>query len=159
MSELQLPDIDTIEQWLKRMGQVCYLCGQCPGLHLEAVQSEEGVLDARLLMEPEGVLLSVELEIRPSILLGMNAELSYLNMGFPTIKAFLDVVDEGIPRLVLCDTLMTGAGVSYEQFAHFVTASLEQIHKIITDCQQQGYLMGDQMGAPLGEGDGAGKFH
>lgn len=143
MADLHIPDIDMLEAWLKRMELAAYLCGQCPGLHLEALQSEEGVIDARLLVEPEGILLSVELEVRPSLVLSMNAEIAYLNMSFPTIKGFIDVADEGSPRLVLCDTLLTGAGVSFEQFAQFLSLSLEQVGKIVSDCQQQGYLLTD----------------
>lgn len=155
MTEHLIPDIATLETWLKQLGVPSYLCGQCPGLHLEDIHALEGVMDARLLVEPDGVVLSVELEIRPSMLLGLNAELSYLAMSFPSLKVFLDVVDEDTPRLVLADTLLTGAGVSFEQFSFFLKVTLEQVHKVVADCQQQGYLL---LEIPKSE-SGAGKFH
>lgn len=145
MNDLAKPDAALLEKWLRRMGVKYYLCGECQGLHVSEVHSLQGVVDSRVIVENEAILFSTELELRPSLLLVLNSEMNYLAMNFQTLKAFIDVVDEDVPRLVMGDTLLAGAGVTFEQFALFFQVTLEQARTVINDCLRQGYLMVDGM--------------
>lgn len=145
MNDLAKPDAAQLEKWLHRMGVKYYLCGECQGLHISEVHSLQGVVDSRLLVENDAILFSTEVEVRPSLLLVLNSEMNYLAMNFQTLKAFIDVVDEDVPRLVMGDTLLAGAGVSFEQFALFFQITLEQTRTVIDDCLRQGYLVVEGM--------------
>lgn len=144
MGPLEIPDADGIQRWLGQAGIEYYICDQCHGFHITALQSREGVTDARLFIEEEGLLLSTELELRPSSLFLVQADLGRLNMSFPTLKVFIDINDETLPRLVGCDLLLTRHGVSYEQFEYFLQASIDASHMLLDDCQQNDCLMGPE---------------
>lgn len=141
MTILANPDAALLEKWLRRLGIKYYLCGECQGLHISEIHALQGVVDSRLLVENDSVLFSTEVELRPSLLLALNSELNYLAMNFQTLKAFIDVVDEDVPRLVLGDALLTGAGITFEQFSLFFQVTLEQTKAVIDDCMRQGYLL------------------
>ncbi len=134
------PDEAGIRQWLEKAGMAHYLCGECHGIHLSAMQEREEVLDCRLFVEPEGVLLSTEVELRPASLLLIQAELTRLNMAWPAIKVFVDLVDDTLPRLVICQFLLTGAGTDERQFAHFVETGLQATDTLVDECRDQGWL-------------------
>ncbi|MBZ2188205.1 YbjN domain-containing protein [Alcanivorax sp. JB21] len=141
MHPLITPDVEQLERWLHQAGIEFYICDQCHGLHLTSLQERDGVVDARLFVEQEGILLSTELEVRPSSLFLVQADLTRLNMSFPVLKLFLDVNDDSLPRLVACDMLLTRNGVSYEQFVYFVQACVDACLQLLDDCQQTGCLM------------------
>lgn len=140
MSSVFSPDASQVGQWLERAGYEHYVCEHCHGLHLADIQSRDGVLDSRLFVEPEGLLLSTELELRPSALLMVQADLTRLNMIMPGLKVFIDINDETVPRLVACDLLMSGAGVSFEQFQHFLQVTLAATGELLEDCRQTACL-------------------
>ena len=75
MSSPQLLDRATLESWLAEARVDFYTCGRCEGLHLRALQEMEGVIDSRLFLEPWGLLLTTELEIRPMALLPLGRAL------------------------------------------------------------------------------------
>lgn len=133
------PEVGLVEQWLRDAGQDYYICDQCHGLHLSDLQVREAVLDARLFVEADSLLLSVELEIRPSVLLYVQADLARLNMNYPGLKLFLDVSDDSLPRLVLCDTLYTEAGLNAAQFELFLARTREAIEAALAECQGAGW--------------------
>lgn len=134
------PGEASIRQWLEKAGRAHYLCGDCHGIHLSQMQEREEVLDCRLFVEPEGILLSTEVELRPASLLLVQAELSRLNMAWPAIKVFVDLVDDTLPRLVICQFLLTGAGVDERQFGHFVDTGLQATDNLVDECRDCGWL-------------------
>ncbi|AJD47894.1 hypothetical protein S7S_07390 [Isoalcanivorax pacificus W11-5] len=136
MLPLVTPDADQLQRWLQQAGIEFYICDQCHGLHLSALQAREGVAEARLFLEEEGVLMNVELEVRPSSLFLVQADLARLNMTLPVLKIFLDVNDETLPRLIACDLLLTRNGISTEQFIHFVQVCVDACDQLLDDCQQ-----------------------
>ena len=87
-----------------------YVCDQCHGIHMVSLQSVEGIQESRIFVEEEGLLFSSELEVRPSSLLPLVAELGRLNMQYPSLKVFLDIIDDNLPRLVVGHTVFTKAG-------------------------------------------------
>lgn len=134
-------DADQVKRWLNQANIRHYICEHCHGLHLSELQEREGVVDARLFVEEDGILLTTELEVRPAALFAVQAELSRLNMAYPSIKLFLDVNDDSLPRMVACDLLLGRVGVSFEQFIHFVHASVDATSQLLEECQELGWMI------------------
>ncbi|MFN3714369.1 MAG: YbjN domain-containing protein [Alcanivoracaceae bacterium] len=148
MLALVVPDAAQVERWLRQAGIHHYICDQCHGLHLSELQSREGVLDSRLFVEEDGLLLSTEVEIRPASMLMLLAEIPRLNMTWPSLKIFIDVNDDALPRVVACDLLLGRAGVAFEQFIHFVQANVDATSQLLDECQQLGCLFGPEDDIP-----------
>jgi hypothetical protein len=141
-------DQGQLEKWLNRAGISHYICDQCNGLHLSALQELEGVADSRLFIEPWGVLLSTELVIRPVALLPIVADLGRLNIDYPTLKLFLDIVDEAMPQLAAGATQLTGAGLDEAQFRLFVNTTMEAVRQLAAECGHLDYLLPDEGNEP-----------
>lgn len=140
MSAIRLPDTTLLQDWLDDAAVEYYICGQCDGLHLRMLQGTQGVIDSRLFLEDYGLLLTTELELRPAAVLQVSADLGRLNMDYPTLKVFLDVVDEALPQLVMAAVCHCAAGISREQFAQFLGTSLEESGRLAASCQQLDYI-------------------
>lgn len=142
------PDANQTKQWLQQARIEHYICEHCHGLHLSEVQQRDGVVDSRLFVEDDGLLLSSELELRPAALFAIQADMARLNMTYPSLKLFLDVDDESLPRLVACDLLLGRQGVSFEQFIYFVQATVDGTIQLLDECQEKTWLMWPEEGAP-----------
>lgn len=140
------PTRSLLENWLRDCRVEFEHCGQCEGLHLNAMQSIDGVIDSRLFLEHYGLLLTTELEVRPMALLPVAADLGRLNMNYPTLKAFLDVVDDATPQLVIAGVLPTGAGLTPQQCANFVSVTMEATRQLAAECLQLDYLFPEGSG-------------
>jgi len=149
MSTPQKPDRALLENWLDESHVAYDLCRQCPGLHIRALQAIEGVVDSRLLLERYGLLLTTELEVRPMALLAIAADLGRLNMDYPTLKVFLDIVDDATPQLVIAGVLPASAGINLQQFAGFVAGTMEATRQIADECLRLDYLFQAAEGADL----------
>lgn len=134
-------DADQVKQWLQQANIQHYICEHCHGLHLSELQGREGVVDARLFVEEDGILLTTELEVRPAALFAVQAELSRLNMAYPSAKLFLDVNDDSLPRLVVCDLLLGRRGVTFDQFIYFVQATVDATLQLMDECQEYNWLI------------------
>lgn len=141
MTDSNTLDRKQLEKWLTHAGFSFSLCDQCSGLHLASLQEIEGVVDSRLFLEPWGLLLSTELEIRPSALLVLSADLGRLHMDYPTLKLFLDVVDDGMPQLVVGATTLTGAGLEEAQFRLFVTTAVDATRQLAAEAHHLDYIL------------------
>ena len=144
--ELQSPDRQLLMQWLNDARVEFSECGECEGLHLGAIRAIEGVIDSRLFNERYGLLLSTELEIRPMALLPLSADLGRLNMEYPTLKIFLDVVDDATPQLVMAGVFPGQAGLNLAQFAQFVSATMDNTRQLSAQCLQMDYLFAEGEG-------------
>jgi hypothetical protein len=144
MSDHMALDQGQLESWLNRAGISHYICDQCNGLHLSGLQELEGVADSRLFIEPWGVLLSTELVIRPVALLPIVADLGRLNIDYPTLKLFLDIVDEAMPQLAVGATQLSGAGLDEAQFRLFVNTTMEAVRQLAAECGHLDYLLPDE---------------
>lgn len=47
-------------------------------------------------------------EVKPSALLALSADLSAINASSLTVKAFIDIQDDNLPKLVVCQSLSIG---------------------------------------------------
>jgi len=140
MTSLQQPDRALLQRWLDESRVDYHICNQCEGLHIRTLQELEGVIDSRLFLENYGLLLTTELEIRPMALLPIAADLGRLNMDYPTLKIFPDVVDDATPQLVVAGNLPTSAGLTLKQFANFVATTVSATRQLAGECLQLDYL-------------------
>ncbi len=141
-------DRDTCANWLQQSETDFHHCGECDALHLDAVRDTPGVVDCRLFVEPWGLLLTCELELRPTALLPISADLGRLNMDYPTLKLFTDVLDDAMPQLVASATVLTSGGLHQPQFDAFVDQALRAIAQLAEECLQLDYLLTDQPISP-----------
>lgn len=149
MSEkLDKPDRALLQRWLKKARVEFSECGECEGLHLAALKSIEGVIDSRVFLERYGLLLTTELEIRPMALLPVSADLGRINMDYPTLKIFLDVVDDATPQLVIAAVVQTQAGLTLEQTAQFISSGMDATRQLAAECLQLDYLFAEGEGRP-----------
>lgn len=135
MNSLVVPGLDTLRQWLDELGINFFECDTCQALHLPHMQNFEGVFDAKLDLMNDVILFTAMAEVKPSALLALAADLSAINASSLTVKAFLDIQDDNLPKLVVCQTFPCGAGVSFEQFAWFMRQSEEQISMVILEAR------------------------
>ena len=147
MKSPQTLTTEMMQDWLERAGTDFYLCNQCDGIHLRALQDTQGVIDSRLFLEEFGLLLTTELELRPAALLAVSADLGRLNMDYPTLKVFLDVIDDALPQLVVAGNLCLGPGLNRDQFLHFVTVTIEATGHLAAACKQLDYLYSEAAAA------------
>lgn len=140
MEPLFVPDANQVKRWLDEGSTTNYICEHCDGLHLSELQQMDGVLDSRIFVESDHLILTTEMEVRPTALLPLTIETGRLNMAFPHSKIFLEVTDDALPKLVVMDTLHTRAGVSFSQFRHFLLTTMENTRQLVSDCQNMGVL-------------------
>ncbi len=150
MTAPQLIATETMQNWLDQVGTEYYLCNQCDGIHLQALQDTAGVIDSRLFLEEFGLLVTTELELRPSAVLAVAADLGRLNMDYPTLKIFLDMVDDAMPQLVVAGNLAIGSHLNRDQFVNFIAMTVEATGHLAEACAQLQYLYNESDGADGG---------
>ena len=133
MDSLVVPGLDTLRHWLDELGISFFECDSCQALHLPHMQNFDGIVDAKIDLLDNVVLFSALAEVKPSALLPLSADLSAINASSLTVKAFLDIQDDNLPKLVVCQALPVGAGVTLEQFAWFFRQSEEQVSMVILE--------------------------
>ncbi|MET0380264.1 MAG: YbjN domain-containing protein, partial [Spongiibacteraceae bacterium] len=148
MQKTTVMDASQLEDWLEKASIEHYTCDQCNGLHLPRLQELEGVVDSRLFVESWGILLSTEFVIRPTAMLVVAADSGRLNMDYPTLKLFLDVVDDAMPQLVTGATLLTGAGVTPEQFRLFISSTVDAVTQVGAELAHLDYLLPEEGSEP-----------
>ncbi|MER1975286.1 MULTISPECIES: YbjN domain-containing protein [Pseudocitrobacter] len=140
MDSLVVPSLDTLRQWLDESGISFYECDTCQALHLPHMQNFDGVFDAKIDLIDNTILFSALAEIRPTALLAIAADLSAINASSLTVKAFIDIQDDNLPKLVVCQSLSASVGVAYEQFVAFMRQSEEQVSMVILEAFAQQLL-------------------
>ena len=135
---------ETAMRWLSAGYIEHYVCENCHGIHLSELQELEGVLESRLFVEQEGALLTSEIEIRPTALLVLVAELGRLNMNYPSLKVFVDIVDDNLPRLIVADYLHTQMGIEQEQFLWIMQQTVMATQQLLFEISELGFLMQDE---------------
>ncbi len=143
MTNLQQPNRDLLERWLDDIHVENYHCGHCEGLHISAIHALEGVINSRVYLEGSTLFFSTAFEVRPTAMLPLAAEHGRLNMEYPTLKIFLDVVDDATPQLVASACLLTSSRITADQFAEFVVNALDGTRMLAEECLQLDYLFLD----------------
>jgi hypothetical protein len=146
MTNLPRPDRALLEDWLTNSHIEHYLCGECEGLHVRALQELEGVVNSRVFVQQTHLLCSTELEIRPMAVLPLASDLGRINMDYPSLKVFLDVVDDETPQLVVAANMLSSAGVDEQQFAAFMLNVIDGTRLLADECLQLDYLFAEASG-------------
>ncbi|WP_342321357.1 YbjN domain-containing protein [Kosakonia sp. BYX6] len=141
MDSLVVPGLDTLRHWLDELGINFFECDNCQALHLPHMQNFDGVFDAKIDLVNDVLLFTAMAEVKPSALLALAADLSAINASSLTVKAFLDIQDDNLPKLVVCQSLFVGPGVVFEQFAWFMRQSEEQISMVIMEANAHQLLL------------------
>ena len=138
MDSLVVPTLDILRRWLDENGVSFFECDTCQALHLPHMQNVDGVYDAKIDLIDNIILFSALAEVKPSALLPLAADLSAINASSLTVKAFLDIQDDNLPKLVVCQSFNGSAGVTRKQFATFIRQSEDEISMIILEaCANQ----------------------
>lgn len=152
MDSLVVPGLDTLRQWLDEIGISFYECDTCQALHLPHMQNFDGIFDAKIDLLDNVVVFSALAEVKPSALLPLASDLSAINASSLTVKAFLDVQDDNLPKLVVCQSLSVNVGVTRDQFEWFFRQSEEQVSMVVLEAASQQMLFkGDEDEQPVEE--------
>ena len=141
MDSLIVPDLDVLRRWLDQQGIIWFECDSCQALHLPHMQNFDGIFDAKIDLVDNVILFSALAEVKPTALIPLVGDLSQINASSLTVKAFLDIQDDNLPKLIVCQSLSISAGVTYTQFSHFMKQSEEQISMIIMEAFANNLLM------------------
>ncbi|MBJ7220485.1 MULTISPECIES: YbjN domain-containing protein [unclassified Brenneria] len=145
MDSLIVPDLTMLRRWLDQLNIVFFECDSCQALHLPHMQNFDGVFDAKVDLVDNVVLFSALAEVKPSALIPLVGDLSQINASSLTVKAFIDVQDDNLPKLIVCQAFSVAAGMTLEQFRHFMQQSEEQISMVILEAGANNLLfIGDE---------------
>jgi hypothetical protein len=133
MDSLVVPDIDVLRRWLDQQSISWFECDACQALHLPHMQNFEGVFDAKIDLVDNIILFSALAEVKPTALIPLVGDLSQINASSLTVKAFLDIQDDNLPKLIVCQSLSVSAGLTFGQFSAFMKQSEEQISMVIME--------------------------
>ncbi|WP_438288561.1 YbjN domain-containing protein [Edwardsiella tarda] len=152
MDPLIVPDLDVLRHWLDQLGTTFFECDSCQALHLPHMQNFDGVFDAKVDLLDNTILFTALAEVRPTALIALVAELSQINASTLGVKAFVDIQDDNLPKLIACMSLNVSVGITLEQFAAFMQQAEEQVSMVMMEARANGMLF-------LGEGEeGEGEF-
>ncbi|AXF65568.1 MULTISPECIES: YbjN domain-containing protein [unclassified Leclercia] len=154
MDSLVVPTLDTLRHWLDNMGVSFFECDTCQALHLPHMQNFDGVFDAKLDLINDVILFSALAEVKPSALLALASDLSAINASSLTVKAFLDIQDDNLPKLVVCQSFSASVGLTFPQFAAFIQQSEEQISMVMLEASAYHLLYNAEEGAEQPESAG-----
>lgn len=133
MASLVVPDLDVLRRWLDQQSITWFECDSCQALHLPHMQNFDGVFDAKIDLVEDVILFSALAEVKPTALIPLAGDLSQINASSLTVKAFLDVQDDNLPKLIVCQSLSVSVGLTYGQFVHFMKQSEEQISMVVME--------------------------
>lgn len=145
MIDSLIPDLNLLRRWLDQLNILYFECDSCPALHLTHMKNFDGIFDAKVDLVDGIVLFSALAEVKPSALILLAGKLSNINASSLTVKAFLDVQDDNLPKFIVCQTLDVAVGVVIEQFRHFMQQSEEQISMVILEaCANNMLFFGEE---------------
>lgn len=143
---------DTLENWLTEQGIRYYLCQDCDGLHLNETEENLGVLESRLLLESNLVIISTELSVRPSAVLPLHGSMQLINFDNPLVKVGLSLYDDDVPRLVISGALPT-SGLEPDYFFQYLEQVLSATRLVLDHATQMDVLLHDELELDTPDGD------
>lgn len=149
MDVLIVPYLALLRRWLDQAGISFFECDSCQALHLPHMQNFGGVFDAKVDLVENVILFSALAEVKPTALISLVADLSLINASSLTIKAFVDIQDDNLPKLIVCQSLSIAAGVTLKQFTYFMQQGEEQISTVILEALANDLLFVSEEDAPL----------
>ncbi|MCG3460351.1 YbjN domain-containing protein [Xenorhabdus bovienii] len=140
MDSMVVPNLATLRNWLERLKISYFENDSNSVLHLPHMQNIDGLFDAKIDLLGDVVLFSALAEVRPTAIIPLVANLSQINASSLTAKAFLDIQDENLPKLIVCQAFPIAAGMTFPQFSHFLQQSEEQIANVIFEIHSNNLL-------------------
>ncbi|MBW7982332.1 YbjN domain-containing protein [Enterobacillus tribolii] len=140
MDSLIVPDLELMRRWLDQLGTTFFECDSCQALHLPHMQNFDGIFDAKVDIVDNVILFSAMAEVRPTALIPLVSELSQINASTLAVKAFLDIQDDNLPKLIACQSINITAGISFGQFAAFMQQGEEQLSMVILEARANDML-------------------
>lgn len=141
MAKLVVPDLAVLRDWLEQLGIAFFECEACQALHFPHLQNISGIFDAKVDLIENVIVFSALADVRPTGLIPLVADLSQINASILNAKVFVDIQDDNLPKLVICQTLSIGPGVAFEQFSFFLQESEEQALQIVMEAQTNELLI------------------
>ncbi|MBP9643152.1 YbjN domain-containing protein [Budvicia aquatica] len=135
METLIVPDLALMRRWLEQLGVSFFECDSCQALHLPHLQNINGIFDAKVDLLENVILFSAVAEIRPVALIPLVADLSQINASSLTTKVFIDIQDDNLPKMVICQSLSVTAGITIEQFSLLLEEGEAQTTQIIMEAR------------------------
>ncbi|WP_426577751.1 YbjN domain-containing protein [Xenorhabdus stockiae] len=140
MDSMVTPNLATLRNWLDKL-KISYFANEASQvLHLPHMQNIEGLFDAKIDLLGDVVFFSALAEVRPTAIIPLVANLSQINASSLTVKAFLDIQDENLPKLIVCQSFPIAAGMTFQQFSHFLKLGEEQIANVIFEVHSNNFL-------------------
>ncbi len=141
-----------LEDWLDDMDTRHTLCPDCDGIHLLDYEEKLGVLESRILLEEDLVMVFTELAVRPSAVLPLQGSLHLINFEYPLLKVGMALDDDDVPRLTLSAAL-PAIGLSHEYFAHWLPQVLAATQLVLDQATQMDVLFLDENAFDNPDGD------
>lgn len=143
---------EVIEDWLDGLDVRHTLCPDCDGIHLMDYEEKLGVLESRILLENDLVLVYTELSIRPSAVLPLQGSMHLINYEHPLLKVGLTLEDDDVPRLSLNAGLPTD-GLTGDYFGRWLPQILTATQQVLDQAAQMDVLFLDEGAFENPEGD------
>lgn len=145
MGSLIVPDLALLRHWLDQSGISFFECNSCQALHLLRMKNLDGVFDAKVDIVDDLIMFSVLAEVKPTSLIPLVADLSLINASALAVKVFIDIQNDNLPKLIVCQSLSIAVGVTLEQFAYFMKESEKQSSRVVLEAQENDLLfIGDE---------------
>lgn len=144
MDKLVIPDITILKVWLEQLDIVYYECDNCDALHLYAAQTIDGLVDAKLDIIDNAIVCSASAIIRPSVIMSFMSDINQINASTLTTKLFIDIQDDDLPRLIMCQAFSIMNGFTRSQFHGFIVEFEDQIMQIMTDIKANHLLFNEE---------------
>ncbi|QLK87938.1 YbjN domain-containing protein [Arsenophonus endosymbiont of Aphis craccivora] len=144
MDSICFPDIAKLRKWLVQLKTSYFECDNCQALHLPHMQNIDGIFDAKVDIVENILVFSVLAELKPTSIITLLANLSQINASSLTAKAFMEINDENLPKLVVSQSFSLLAGMTCNQFSSFLQQAEEQMAAIIFEVYNNDLLYSGQ---------------
>lgn len=144
MDSICFPDIAKLREWLVQLKTSYFECDNCQALHLPHMQNIDGIFDAKVDIVENILVFSVLAELKPTSIITLLANLSQINASSLTAKAFMEINDESLPKLVVSQSFPLLAGMTCNQFSSFLQQAEEQMAAIIFEVYNNDLLYSGQ---------------
>ncbi len=123
--------------WLLKAGIDASICPDCEGIHLEAWEAKESVLEARGFLDTDRVSYLFEIAIRPSAVLPLQGAVHFMNFDQSLIKVMITLADNDVPRLLLTHALPVKHlnEVMFEDWTKQLLEETETVYKQLVDME------------------------
>lgn len=147
MDLIYFPDIARLREWIIQLKTLYFECDNCQALHLPHMQNIDGIFDAKVDIVENILVFSVLAELKPTSIITLLANLSQINASSLTAKAFMEINDENLPKLVVSQSFPLLAGITCNQFLSFIKQAEGQMAAIIFEVYNNDLIYSGQENA------------